>query len=132
MLIEESFFSDIEIQEKIIMRNICDKSWFICFLLIGIHVWTGHSYGDIESSTDDNDTNTSERVTFESLIETMHVNRRFKRAAAVVTGKYFFDLKRKNFVFNIIGDTTEATTQSPTTSTAVYILTIDTDSSNNF
>ncbi len=79
------------------MLNICDKSWFICFLLIGIHVWTGHSYGDIESSIDDNDINTSERVTFESVIGTMHVNHRFKRGLGI-TSKCFFDFTRKNFI----------------------------------
>jgi hypothetical protein len=71
------------------MLNICHKCWFIWFLLIGIHVWTGHSYGHIESSIDDTNINTSERVTFDSLIETMHVNHRVKRAAAFVTGKHF-------------------------------------------
>ena len=71
------------------MLNICHKCWFIWFLLIGIYVWTGHSYGQIESSIDDTDINTSERVTFDSLIETMHVNQRVKRDAASVTGKHF-------------------------------------------
>ena len=69
------------------MLHICDKSWFICFLLISIHLPRGHSYGDIESSTDDNHTTISERVTFESLIESIHVNHRVKRIAGV-TGKY--------------------------------------------
>jgi hypothetical protein len=67
------------------MQNIFDKFWIICSLIIGIHVWTIHSYGDIELLTDDNDADTSKRVNFKSLIESMHVNYRVKRLAASVT-----------------------------------------------
>ncbi len=80
----ECFFLDFEII-KIIMRNIFDKCSFICLLIISIHAWTIHSYGDIELLTDDNDANTSKRVNLESLIESMHVNHRVKRLAAGTT-----------------------------------------------
>jgi hypothetical protein len=75
----ECFFLDFEM-----LRNIFDKCWFICLLIIGMHVWTIHSYGDIELLTDDNDADTLKRVNFESLIESMDVNHIIKRLAAVI------------------------------------------------
>jgi hypothetical protein len=69
------------------MSNTFNNCWFICLLIIGIHALTIHSYGDVESLNDDNDADTSKRDTFESVIESMHVNHRAKRLVGAQTSK---------------------------------------------
>jgi len=68
------------------MDNRHNKCWFTFLLIISIYASTTHSYGDYESlNDDDDDTNMSKKVTFESLIGSMNGRHRVRRAVGGAT-----------------------------------------------
>lgn len=65
-----------------------NKYWLICLLIIGIHASLIYSYGDDEYQMVENNVDNSKKVTFQSLIDSMHIHRRAKRAVTDDTSKH--------------------------------------------
>ena len=60
------------------------KCWLIYLLIIGVYSLTTVAYGDFEYNYND-DTNTSQHITFDNMIESVYGRHRVKRAVGDTT-----------------------------------------------